>query len=133
MGQNNASPGALDGRHMGRRVVPEHGEQQTVRNGLASKPPAPDAGADLHRRAIAPAVSDLERELLRRGVGALTADRHRCVDCGRTPLVGERIHLFDPGEIVCELCKPLRTDDPVGADHVRDGAHGTTVRIRRAA
>ena len=32
--------------------------------------------------------------LLRRGVGALEADRSRCADCGRTPLIGEHVHLL---------------------------------------
>jgi hypothetical protein len=92
-----------------------------------------DDPADPARRAIVADAAEFERELLRRGVGALTADRHRCADCGRTPLVGERVHLYDRGEVVCELCRPLRRDEPVGADLVRDGGHGNTVRIRRAA
>ena len=37
---------------------------------------------------------DLERELLRKSVGALAAGRASCDDCGRTPLVGERVHLL---------------------------------------
>jgi hypothetical protein len=47
-------------------------------------------------------VEQLERYLLRRGVSTLSRDRHRCVDCSRTPLVGERVHLYErlPG-IVC--------------------------------
>ena len=40
-------------------------------------------------------VEQLERHLLRRGVGALEADRDRCADCGRTPLTGEHVHLYD--------------------------------------
>jgi lactate dehydrogenase-like 2-hydroxyacid dehydrogenase len=31
---------------------------------------------------------DLERALLRKSVGALATDVHRCADCGRTPLIG---------------------------------------------
>ena len=30
-----------------------------------------------------------------RGVGALEAERSRCADCGRTPLIGEHVHLYD--------------------------------------
>ena len=57
-------------------------------------------------------VEQLERFLLRRGVGALEADRHRCADCGRTPLTGEHVHLYDGRKrgIVCELCRPLRRE-----------------------
>jgi len=47
-------------------------------------------------------INQFERSLLRRGVGALAADRHRCADCGRTPLVGERVHLYERERgIVC--------------------------------
>ena len=92
-----------------------------------------DHAPDPARRAIVADAAEFERELLRRSVGALTADRHRCADCGRTPLVGERIHLYDRGESVCELCRPLRRDEPVGADHVRHGGRASSVRIRRAA
>ena len=57
-------------------------------------------------------VEQLERVLLRRGVGALEADRHRCTDCGRTPLTGEHVPLYEGPRaraegIVCELCRDL--------------------------
>jgi len=55
---------------------------------------------------------DLERELLRKGVVRLGAGRAHCNDCGRTPLVGERVHLFDDGEPVCGLCRPRRSGAP---------------------
>ena len=90
----------------------------------------PDRGG---RRAIADESASFERELLRRSVGALTADRHRCADCHRTPLVGERVHLYERHEIVCELCRPFRRAEPVSSDFVRHSEHGQTVRIRRAA
>jgi hypothetical protein len=73
----------------------------------------------------------LERFLLRRGVGALEADRNRCADCGRTPLTGEQIHLYDGRKqgIVCELCRPLRREAPVASEIVRHCEHGHTVRL----
>jgi hypothetical protein len=71
----------------------------------------------------------LERLLLRKGVGALTADRNSCADCDRTPLVGERIYIYDTGQLVCELCRPLRRQEPVGVDLVRHSEHGHTVRL----
>ncbi|MGI8558563.1 MAG: hypothetical protein ACR2ND_09680 [Solirubrobacteraceae bacterium] len=77
--------------------------------------------------------SDLERHLLQRSVGALAADRHVCADCGRTPLVGERAHLYDRAEIVCELCRPLRRGEPVSFETVRHSEFGHTVRVRRGA
>ncbi|HKH78574.1 MAG TPA: hypothetical protein VJ996_01050 [Solirubrobacteraceae bacterium] len=79
-------------------------------------------------------VEQFERLQLRRGVGALEASRDRCVDCGRTPLVGERIHLYSRAAgIVCELCSALRREPPVAIELVRHSEHGHTVRLTRAA
>ena len=44
---------------------------------------------------------DLERELLRKGVGLREAGRHHCTDCGRTPLIGERVHIYTRRAVVC--------------------------------
>jgi hypothetical protein len=75
-------------------------------------------------------VEQLERHLLRRGVGALEADRERCSDCGRTPLTGEHVHLYDDrGGVICELCRMLRRDSPVASELVRHSEHGQTVRL----
>lgn len=83
-----------------------------------------------------PDLDALERLLLRRGVGMLEADRSRCADCGRTPLTGEHVHLYDGrhGGIVCELCRALRRSPPVASELVRHCEHGHTVRLtaRRA-
>ncbi|HEY5045691.1 MAG TPA: hypothetical protein VII53_07520 [Solirubrobacteraceae bacterium] len=83
-------------------------------------------------------VEQLERVLLRRSVGALEADRHRCTDCGRTPLTGEHVHLYGsppaPAQgIVCELCRPLRRGAPVASEIVRHSEHGHTVRLTARA
>jgi hypothetical protein len=79
-------------------------------------------------------IEQFERLQLRRGVDALEADRDRCADCGRTPLVGEHIHLHARAQgIVCELCSPLRHEHPVATELVRHSEHGQTVRLTRAA
>lgn len=77
----------------------------------------------------------LEHRLLRRGVDALQADRTRCVDCGRTPLIGEHVHLYDAArpEIVCELCRTLRREAPVASETVRHSERGLAVRVRTRA
>lgn len=77
----------------------------------------------------------LERFLLRRGLGALEADRTRCGDCGRTPLFGELVHLYEGRRprLVCELCRQLRHEAPVASEPVRHAAHGNTVRITTRA
>ena len=75
---------------------------------------------------------DLERELLRKSVGAQAAVRASCDDCGRTPLVGERVHRFRGGALICELCRSRREDVPERSYVVHHTERGLTVR-RRAA
>jgi hypothetical protein len=77
--------------------------------------------------------SDLERELLRKSVSLMDADRHRCCDCGRTPLVGEHRHFYGRGTVVCELCRALRADVPERTELVRGEGRGATVRVLRTA
>lgn len=74
-------------------------------------------------------IQALERVLLHRGVGALVADRHRCADCGRTPLVGERVHTYESRHVVCELCRPARREQPAYSEMVRHSELGHTVRL----
>src|SRR5579859_7161026 len=76
-------------------------------------------------------VDQFQRVLLRRGVGALAESREECVDCGRTPLTGERVHLYEGrrGGVVCELCRTLRREPPVATDLVRHCEHGHAVRL----
>jgi hypothetical protein len=75
--------------------------------------------------------ADLELRLLRKGVGALTAGRERCADCGRTPLFGEQVHAYG-AKVVCELCSTLRRDAPDASMRVHHCEHGQTVKIRAA-
>jgi hypothetical protein len=85
--------------------------------------------------ATATDVEQLERVLLRQGLGALEADRHRCADCGRTPLTGEHVHVYGGREqrIVCELCRPGRREEPLATELVRHCEHGHTVRLTARA
>jgi hypothetical protein len=76
---------------------------------------------------------DLERELLRKGVGLREAGRHHCTDCGRTPLIGERVHVYTHGAVVCELCRPRRRASPERSHTVPHTEHGQTVRLRERA
>jgi hypothetical protein len=70
--------------------------------------------------------------LVRRSVGALSAGRHTCRHCHRTPLVGERVYLYARGaqdeEIVCELCRPLRVAAPDRTLLVRSAEQAGAVR-----
>ena len=76
-------------------------------------------------------LEQLERFLLRRCVGELEADRNRCSDCGRTPLTGEQVHLYDGRRrgIVCELCRALRREPPAASEIVHHCEHGLAVRV----
>lgn len=81
-------------------------------------------------------TSELERQLLRRGVLALAAGADRCDGCHRTPLIGERVHVYDGGGTLCELCRRERREAPVHSHAILGAEHGHTVRItdqRRAA
>lgn len=78
-------------------------------------------------------TEDFERLLLRVAVDELSAERARCRDCGRTPLISEDVHLYERGQVVCELCRPLRREAPVSTERVRHNEHGLAVRLHRAA
>ena len=83
------------------------------------------------RAAAAIDEQDLERALLRKSVGTLAGGRDCCLDCGRTPLLGETVHRYAGGATVCELCRSLRRSEPEHSEPVRHGEHGQTVRIHR--
>lgn len=74
---------------------------------------------------------DLERALLRKSVGTLSGDAHRCADCARAPLIGETLYRFGPAAMVCELCMPLRDGAPDASERVRNSEYGHAVRVHR--
>jgi hypothetical protein len=74
----------------------------------------------------------VEISLLRHSVGALNARRHGCVDCHRTPLIGEVVHIYGAG-LVCELCRPLHRDGPTRSEIVRSPEHDRAVKARPRA
>ena len=83
-------------------------------------------------------IEALERSLFMRGLGGLTADRTPCSDCGRTPLTGEQVHLYEgrsagASEVVCELCRQLRREPALASELVRHCEHGQTVRLTARA
>lgn len=72
--------------------------------------------------------------MLRQGVGARLRAGRRCADCHRTPLIGERLYHYEGGKLRCELCRPLRREQPVTSEVVHGPEHGNAVvRITRAA
>jgi hypothetical protein len=74
----------------------------------------------------------VEISLLRHSVGALSARRHGCVHCHRTPLIGEVVHLYDE-RLVCELCRPLHREVPGRSEIVRSPEHERAVKMRPRA
>jgi hypothetical protein len=73
-----------------------------------------------------------EISLLRHSVGALSARRHGCVHCHRTPLVGEIVHMYGD-RLVCELCRPRHREPPARTEPVRSPEHDRAVRARPRA
>jgi hypothetical protein len=75
----------------------------------------------------------LDLQLLRKGVTARAAGTKRCHDCGRTPLIGERVYTYARARLVCELCRLLRSDEPIGCERLRGTEHGHAVRLKARA
>jgi hypothetical protein len=88
------------------------------------------------RRTVVPAVAPLEKALLRRSMGERETHRHRCVHCHRTPLTGEVVHHYATaaGErLVCELCRPLRREEPARSELMHAPEHERSVRLTSRA
>ncbi len=58
----------------------------------------------------------------------LAEDRHRCADCRRTPLVGEHVHVFSGGAVVCALCRAGHAGEPERSELVRHSELGHAVK-----
>lgn len=74
-------------------------------------------------------MQELELALLRRGVDELSAGCERCRHCRRTPLIGERVYLYDSGSMLCELCRMIERDTPLASRIVHGPEFGHTMRI----
>jgi hypothetical protein len=82
-----------------------------------------------------PAIT-LEKALLRRSVDEHESQRHRCVHCHRTPLTGEVVHIYPTGDgerLVCELCRPLRRQEPARSELMHAPEHERSVRLKHRA
>jgi hypothetical protein len=74
-------------------------------------------------------MPDLELALLRRSVDQMAAGSERCRHCHRTPLIGERVYLYDGGAMLCELCRALERKPPASSRIVHGPEFGHTMRI----
>jgi hypothetical protein len=73
-----------------------------------------------------------ELSFVRSSMRALAGARQGCEHCHRTPLVGETVFFY--GErMVCELCRPLRRDQPSRHEVVHSSEYELTVKRRFAA
>jgi hypothetical protein len=80
-------------------------------------------------------IPELELALLKRSVDELVAGRERCGRCHRSPLIGERVYVYDSGAIACELCRSFQPANPIASRIIHGPEFGHTMRItdRRAA
>ena len=80
-------------------------------------------------------INELERALLRRGVDERAAGQESCSGCARSPLIGERVYVYDRDRILCELCRDRERRYPNESRLVHTPAFGHTLRIldQRAA
>jgi predicted amidophosphoribosyltransferase len=74
-------------------------------------------------------LPNLEAALLRRSVRALSRACERCGRCRRSPLIGERVYIYESGATICELCRTLERSEPVRSAVVHGPAHGQSIRI----
>jgi hypothetical protein len=71
----------------------------------------------------------LELALRRQGVSDKAAGCERCGHCHRTPLIGERVYVYEADEILCELCRSLRRERPLQSRIIHGPEFGHTMRI----
>jgi hypothetical protein len=80
-------------------------------------------------------IPELEFALLKRSVDELVAGREHCGRCHRSPLIGERVYIYDSGAIACELCRSFQRATPTASRIIHGPEFGHTMRVtdRRAA
>ena len=92
---------------------------------------SPNSGVMPHVTALKP-IGPKEITFVRSSMKALAVSRQGCAHCRRSPLVGETVFFY--GErMVCELCRPLRTDEPTRREVVHSAEYELTVKRRFAA
>src|SRR3954447_14277061 len=74
------------------------------------------------------AFEDLGRRLLRKSIERLAADRDTCSVCRRTPLVGERVHVYANGSLACALCRHAKPGEPERTELVHHSEFGHAVK-----
>jgi hypothetical protein len=74
-------------------------------------------------------LNQLELALLRRGMDERAAGRECCSSCERSPLIGERVYVYEADRLLCELCRERERRSPSASHLVHTPAFGHTLRI----
>jgi hypothetical protein len=74
-------------------------------------------------------IPDLETALLRRGVDHRSDELETCGHCHRHPLIGERVHTYPSGTVLCELCRAVAQEKPSSSRLVHGPEFGHTMKI----
>jgi hypothetical protein len=93
------------------------------------------------RRASTPfrtsfSVAPRELSFLRPNAAPAGPPRPTCVHCGRTPLVGEVLHVYEAtggDRHVCELCRSRHREPPARSELVHSPEHHRAVKARTRA
>jgi hypothetical protein len=80
-------------------------------------------------------MAELELALLRRGMDGRADGLETCSRCRRSPLIGERVYIYDRERVLCELCRCLHREAPSASRLVHTPAFGHSLRVidQRAA
>jgi hypothetical protein len=80
-------------------------------------------------------MAELELALLRRGMDERAGGLETCARCRRSPLIGERVYVYERERVLCELCRGVHREAPRAIRLVHTPAFGHTLRIidQRAA
>jgi hypothetical protein len=74
-------------------------------------------------------MPEFELALLRRGVHDINEDCESCARCHRHPLIGERVYVYESGQVLCELCRSGERGAHTGSHVVHGPEFGHTMRI----
>lgn len=58
------------------------------------------------------------------------AEQRCCDDCGRIPLIGEKVAHYAAGAMLCELCRTVQTEQPVREQLIKHSPEGAGARVR---
>ncbi len=74
-------------------------------------------------------LPSIEAALLRRSMMSLSHGCRRCGRCRRSPLIGERVYVYESGSTICELCRALERSEPVASEIVHGPSFGQSIRV----